>query len=112
MWSSVRSYLQPIIVISSIPIGFAGIVFGVWVLDYNVSFQLLYATVGLAGVIVNGLVVLGADPGVVGYYRDEVIRGPGAFTEVALGFDTYRAAMQHKLLREVEGLVVSQAAGQ
>jgi HAE1 family hydrophobic/amphiphilic exporter-1 len=53
-----RSYLQPAIVITSVPMGFAGIVFGVWVLDYNVSFQLLYASVGLAGVVVNDALVL------------------------------------------------------
>jgi HAE1 family hydrophobic/amphiphilic exporter-1 len=53
-----RSYLQPIIVISAIPLGFAGIVFGVGVLDYKVSFNLLYASVGLAGVVVNDALVL------------------------------------------------------
>jgi HAE1 family hydrophobic/amphiphilic exporter-1 len=53
-----RSYLQPAIVITSIPLGFAGIVFGVWALDYKVSFQLLYASVGLAGVVVNDALVL------------------------------------------------------
>jgi multidrug efflux pump subunit AcrB len=53
-----RSYLQPLIVISSIPIGFAGIVFGVGALDYKISFNLLYASVGLAGVVVNDALVL------------------------------------------------------
>ena len=53
-----RSYLQPLIVITSIPLGFAGIVFGVGVLGYNVSFNLLYASVGLAGVVVNDALVL------------------------------------------------------
>ena len=53
-----RSYLQPFIVLTSVPLGFAGVVFGVGVLDYKVSFSLLYASVGLAGVVVNDALVL------------------------------------------------------
>jgi HAE1 family hydrophobic/amphiphilic exporter-1 len=53
-----RSYVQPFIVLTSIPLGFAGIVFGVGVLDYTVSFSLLYASVGLTGVVVNDALVL------------------------------------------------------
>ena len=36
-----RSYVQPFIVLTSVPLGFAGIVFGVMLLDYSVSFNLL-----------------------------------------------------------------------
>ncbi len=53
-----RSHAQPIIVLTSVPVGFARIVFGVGLLDYNVSFNLLYASVGLAGVVVNDALVL------------------------------------------------------
>jgi HAE1 family hydrophobic/amphiphilic exporter-1 len=53
-----RSYLQPFIVLTSVPLGFAGIVFGVTLMDYSVSFNLLYAAVGLAGVVVNDALVL------------------------------------------------------
>ena len=53
-----RSYLQPFIVLTSIPLGFAGIVFGVGALQYTISFSLLYASVGLAGVVVNDALVL------------------------------------------------------
>ncbi len=53
-----RSYLQPFIVLTSVPLGFAGIVFGVGVMDYKISFNLLYAAVGLAGVVVNDALVL------------------------------------------------------
>ncbi|MEM6638066.1 MAG: DUF1194 domain-containing protein [Pseudomonadota bacterium] len=35
------------------------------------------------------------------YFQSEVIRGPNAFTEVALGFEDYAAAMRRKLLREL-----------
>ena len=34
------------------------------------------------------------------YFRRRVIRGPGAFVEVALGFSDYERAMERKLLRE------------
>lgn len=53
-----RSYVQPFIVLTSVPLGFAGIVFGVLVMGYSVSFNLLYAAVGLAGVVVNDALVL------------------------------------------------------
>ncbi|MCP4068421.1 MAG: efflux RND transporter permease subunit, partial [Phycisphaeraceae bacterium] len=53
-----RSYSQPFIVLTSVPLGFAGIVFGVGVMDYKISFNLLYAAVGLAGVVVNDALVL------------------------------------------------------
>ncbi len=53
-----RSYAQPFIVLTSVPLGFAGIVFGVGVMGYSVSFNLLYASVGLAGVVVNDALVL------------------------------------------------------
>lgn len=38
------------------------------------------------------------------YYRANVIRGPGAFVETALGFSDYEAAMTRKLLRELQSL--------
>jgi hypothetical protein len=41
------------------------------------------------------------------YFSAEVIVGPDAFIEVALGFEDYAAAMERKLLRELDGLVVS-----
>jgi len=70
-------------------------------------------------ITINGLVI-GADITVgrderqmalmelTAYYRRRVIHGPGAFIEVALGFDDYQRAMERKLLRELEGLVIGQ----
>lgn len=69
------------------------------------------------GVIVNGLVIGAGDlrgdderfadiKELSSYYRTHVIRGPGAFVEVALGFEDFAAAMERKLLRELAGLVV------
>ena len=72
------------------------------------------------GVTVNGLTI-GADlqPGrdetsadireLSAYFRAYVIRGPGAFVETALGFADYAAAMERKLLRELQSLALSDA---
>jgi hypothetical protein len=42
------------------------------------------------------------------YFAAEVITGADAFVEVALGFEEYAAAMEVKLLRELEGLVLAE----
>lgn len=42
------------------------------------------------------------------YFRAEVIAGPDAFVQTALGFEDYANAMIQKLKRELEGLVVSE----
>jgi hypothetical protein len=61
-------------------------------------------------ITVNGLVVrvveLEMDPGVAEYYRHEIIRGLGAFVEVAQGFDDYERAMRRKLQRELAPAVI------
>ncbi|WP_170475880.1 DUF1194 domain-containing protein [Ruegeria arenilitoris] len=72
-----------------------------------------------AGITINGLVVGADDPNngdkryvqvgeLSAYYKTWVILGPNAFIEVALGFDDYEAAMTRKLIRELEGLSLSQ----
>ena len=75
----------------------------------------------LAGVTVNALVI-GADdrsPGDIravdigelsSYFHAHVIRGPGAFVQVALGFADYERAMTRKLLRELEPAAMSALA--
>ncbi len=71
-----------------------------------------------AGIVINGLVI-GADaPSVadtrqtqvgelVAYFQANVILGPDAFVETALGYDDYADAMARKLLREIETLTLS-----
>jgi hypothetical protein len=72
------------------------------------------------GVIVNGLVigvgdVSGDDERFVdvkqlsSYYVANVIRGPGAFVEVALGYEDYAATMERKLLRELASVAIGEA---
>lgn len=74
-----------------------------------------------AGVVVNGLVI-GSDDlrggderfadikELSSYYSTYVVRGPGAFVEVALGFEDYAAAMERKLMRELASLAIGDAS--
>lgn len=55
------------------------------------------------GVTVNGLVISGPDDTPVHYYKTNVIRGPGAFVEIAATYGDYAEAMKRKLLREIFG---------
>jgi len=73
----------------------------------------------LEGLTINGLVI-GAMGETVGdrrqaeigdiwaYYKVEVIRGPEAFVEVAVGFADFENAMARKLLKELQTMVVGQ----
>lgn len=83
--------------------------------------DLLASDPRLSGITINGLVI-GADPAgpatrrnahvgeMVAYFHRHVIRGPGAFTEVALGFEDFAEAMRRKLLREIRVLQFSEFA--
>lgn len=62
-----------------------------------------YRAFDFQDVTVNGLVISGADEAPVRYYRTHVIKGPGAFVEVAASYDDYAEAMKRKLLREIFG---------
>lgn len=65
-----------------------------------------YAEFAFDTITVNGLVVNAADyeaeVDLIPYYQDQVLHGPGAFLEVAQGFDDYTRAMRRKLEREVK----------
>lgn len=73
-----------------------------------------------SGVVVNGLVIgadnqRGADDRFAdikelsSYYRNYVLRGQDAFVETAIGFGDYAAAMERKLLRELQSIAIGQA---
>lgn len=75
----------------------------------------------LAGLTINGLVVGVAAPLMAGtradsipelsaYFRAEVIRGPDAFIQVALGYSDYQAAMEKKLQKELQTLPIGRLA--
>ncbi|TMV09595.1 DUF1194 domain-containing protein [Ruegeria sediminis] len=69
-----------------------------------------YAHFPFDDVVVNGLVINGADfegeLNLIDFYTTEVLRGPGAFLEVAQGFENYHSAMRRKLERELSGAVI------
>ncbi len=69
---------------------------------------------GLAanGVIVNALVIAGANPDPVRYYAEQVVRGPGAFMIVADGFKDFEEAMLRKLMRELAPAVAMLDTGE
>ena len=53
------------------------------------------------GVAINGLVILGNEPGLIRYYRENVIGGAAAFVMTADSFETFAAAIVTKLIREI-----------
>jgi len=53
-----RSYLQPLIILASIPLGISGAIFGHLVMGYALSFVSFFGIVALSGVVVNSSVVL------------------------------------------------------
>lgn len=74
-----------------------------------------YDAFNFAGVTVNGLVINGADhegeTNLIPFYQDEVLHGPGAFLEIAQGFQDFERAMRRKLEREVApGLIGARPA--
>jgi len=62
--------------------------------------QTAYRHFDFADVTVNGLAIGASEDHLPYYYRTEVIHGPGAFVEVADGFEDFQRAMERKLIRE------------
>ena len=54
-----------------------------------------------AGITINGLPILSREEDIENYYRDRVIGGSNAFTEVAVDYQSFPSAMLRKLLREI-----------
>lgn len=54
-----------------------------------------------AGVTINGLCVLHAEPDLVASYTNEVIGGVGAFALTCQNYDGFAVAMRQKLVREI-----------
>ena len=53
-----RSYLQPLIVMCVIVFAYIGVIFGMYIWNYSLSMYVLYALIGLAGIVVNDSLVL------------------------------------------------------
>ena len=71
--------------------------------------SLAYRNFPLGDVTVNGLTIGGFADDLAGYYRRELIKGPGAFVEEARGFRDFERAMRRKLVRELSAIAVGAA---
>ena len=56
--SQLRSYVQPIVIMTAIPFGIVGAVWGHFLLGHDLSFISMFGIVALTGVVVNDSVVL------------------------------------------------------
>src|SRR2546423_6373965 len=56
------------------------------------------------GVGINGLPILALEPDLDGYYRENVIGGPGAFVIAAKDFETFGEAILKKLIAEIAAI--------
>lgn len=73
-----------------------------------------YAAFNLDGVTINGLVIdvpedaplRAGKPDLATYYARHVIRGPAAFIEIANGFEDFARAMELKLIRELQVMIL------
>ncbi len=72
---------------------------------------LAYRNFPLDEVTVNGLAIGGREDDLPGYYRRELIKGPGAFVEEAADFRDFERAMRRKLVRELEARAIGRAPG-
>jgi len=52
-----RSYIQPIIIMITIPFGIIGAIFGHLVMDYSLSMMSIFGMVALSGVVINDAIV-------------------------------------------------------
>ncbi len=94
-----RSYLQPLVVMSVIVFAYIGVVIGMYIWDYAISMYVIYAVVGLAGVVVNDSLVL------IDFTNKERDRGLGAMEAVqSSGRKRFRAVLL-TTLTTVSGLL-------
>ncbi|WP_236045134.1 MULTISPECIES: DUF1194 domain-containing protein [Pseudooceanicola] len=73
--------------------------------------SLAYANFPFQDVTVNGLAILGPDRGVLDFYQNEIRHGPGAFVQIADGFDDFLRAMTLKLFRETNDMQLGALPG-
>jgi multidrug efflux pump subunit AcrB len=53
-----RSYVQPLVIMATVPLGLIGVVLGHWFMGYDLTLMSLFGVVALAGVVVNDALVL------------------------------------------------------
>lgn len=72
----------------------------------GISVARTYEREDFTRITVNGLAVGEHEADIVQYFQTEVIRGPGAFVELAPNQSDYPDALRRKLLRELEGPMI------
>lgn len=72
----------------------------------GISVARTYEREDFSGITVNGLAVGEHETDLVRYFHEELIRGPGAFVEVAERQTDYPAAIRRKLLKELQGPMI------
>ena len=72
----------------------------------GISVARTYEREDFTGITVNGLAVGEHEADILHYYAGEVIRGPGAFVELAPRQQDYPDALRRKLLRELQGPMI------
>ncbi len=72
----------------------------------GISVARTYEREDFSGITINGLAVGEHEADILDYYQSEVIRGPGAFVEVAPRQQDYPDALRRKLLRELQGPMI------
>ena len=78
--------------------------------NYGFGPESAYRHFPFQGVTVNGLVILGHSGDVLRYYHEKVVRGPNAFVMAANGFEDFQNAMTRKLYREINDIILGEAA--
>ncbi|WP_413876141.1 DUF1194 domain-containing protein [Albidovulum sp.] len=71
----------------------------------------IYAAEDFGEMLVNGLPIGGHEADIAVYYRTRVIRGRGAFVEIARTQDDYPRAIRRKLERELTEQLLGRAEG-
>jgi len=83
-----RSYLQPLIVMCVITFAYIGVILGMYIWGYPLSMYVLYALIGLAGIVVNDSLVL------IDFINKERERGTPALEAVLVaGRRRFRAVL-------------------
>lgn len=77
----------------------------------GISVARTYEREDFTGITVNGLAVGEHESDILDYYAGEVIRGPGAFVELAPRQEDYPEALRRKLLRELQGPMIGLLPG-
>ncbi|MFH0980045.1 MAG: efflux RND transporter permease subunit [Planctomycetota bacterium] len=53
-----RSYVQPLVIMSAVPLGFVGALLGHWIMGYDLTLFSLFGMVALSGIVVNDSLIL------------------------------------------------------